>query len=197
MCFRTLLLCVCVFNSRKQEERTKWSPTDHYPSRLHIFSVISVIYIVMWNDLIIIRLDYEIIPNEKIRYQHFYGKYNYQIQTLEYRQGQFEMYFIFYFVIRFVISLFSTSSHLKMTVKMIFPLLQHGRNVSVIFTWQRHIWVWTPEFLNTTTQKQDFEIDIRADRWLRGSIGSLQYFYYCQWQMYNFGWMRTGYTNNQ
>lgn len=138
--------CVCVFNSRKQEERTKWSPTDHYPSRLHIFSVISVIYIVMWNDLIVIRLDYEIIPNEKIRYQHFYGKYNYQIQTLEYRQGQFEMYFIFYFVIRFVISLFSTSSHLKMTVKMIFPLLQHGRNVSLIFTWQRHIWVWTPSF---------------------------------------------------
>lgn len=86
----------------------------------------------MWNDLIIIRLGYEIIPNEKIRYQHFYGKYNYQIQTLEYRQGQFEMYFIFYFVIRFVISLFSTSSHLKMTVKMIFPLLQHGRNVSLI-----------------------------------------------------------------
>lgn len=123
----------------------------------------------MWNDLIIIRLGYEIIPNEKIRYQHFYGKYNYQIQTLEYRQGQFEMYFIFYFVIRFVISLFSTSSHLKMTVKMIFPLLQHGRNVSLIFTWQRHIWVWTPELLNTTTQKQDFEIDIQgvAYRWVR------------------------------
>lgn len=65
---------------------------------------------------------------------------------------------------------------------MIFPLLEHGRNVSLIFTWKHHTWVWTPEFLNTITQKQDFEIDIRgvANRWLRGSIGSLQFFYYFQ-----------------